>query len=106
MTVRKRKRHAPEFKAQVALEAYRGDKTINQLATEHGIAAVQISQWKRILLKQVSELFGRASPDIDPDALTVPLYQEIGQFKMELDWLKKIWCSPLIKNVHVSRLPM
>ena len=40
MTVRKTKRHAPEFKAQVALEAYRGDKTINQLATEHGIAAV------------------------------------------------------------------
>ncbi len=34
MTVRKRKRHAPEFKAQVALEAYRGDKTINQLATD------------------------------------------------------------------------
>ncbi len=89
MTVRKRKHHAPEFKAQVVLEACRGDKTISQLATEHGIAAVQISQWKRILLKQVSELFGRTSPDIDPDELTAPLYQEIGRLKMELDWLKK-----------------
>ena len=43
----KRKRHKPEFKAQVALEAYRGDKTINQLACEHEVAAVQVSQWKR-----------------------------------------------------------
>ena len=42
----KRKRHKPEFKAQVALEAYKGDKTINQLASEHEVAAVQVSQWK------------------------------------------------------------
>lgn len=89
MTVRKRKRHAPEFKAQVALEAYKGNKTINQLANEHGVAAVQISQWKRQLLKQVPELFGRTVPDIDPEELTAPLYQEIGRLKMELDWLKK-----------------
>ena len=50
---------------------------------------VQISQWKRQLLKQVPELFGRTVPDIDPDDLTAPLYQEIGRLKMELDWLKK-----------------
>ncbi len=89
MTVRKRKRHAPEFKAQVALEAYRGEKTVNQIASDHGLAAVQISQWKRLLLKHVAELFGRTAPTIDPDELTAPLYQEIGRLKMELDWLKK-----------------
>ncbi len=42
----KRKRHKPEFKAQVALEAYKGDKTINQLASEHEVAAVQVSQFE------------------------------------------------------------
>jgi transposase len=89
MTVRKRKRHAPEFKAQVALDAYKGDKTVNQLATEHGIATVQISQWKRQLIQKVPELFGRSAPEVDPDSLTAPLYQEIGRLKMELDWLKK-----------------
>ena len=47
----KRKRHKPEFKAQVALEAYKGNKTINQLASEHEVAAVQVSQWKRQLLQ-------------------------------------------------------
>ena len=61
MTVRKRRRHAPEFKAQVALEAYRDNKTINPLASEHGVAAIQISQWKRQLLKQVPDLFGRTA---------------------------------------------
>ena len=85
----KRKRHKPEFKAQVALEAYKGDKTINQLASEHEVAAVQVSQWKRQLLQGVPEVFGRTRPEVDPDALTAPLYQEIGRLKMELDWLKK-----------------
>ena len=46
----KRKRHKPDFKAKVALEAFKGDKTINQLASEHEVAAVQVSQWKRQLL--------------------------------------------------------
>ena len=54
----KRKRHKPEFKAQVALEAYKGDKTINQLASEHEVAAVQVSQWKRQLLQGVPKTSG------------------------------------------------
>ena len=87
----KRKRHKPEFKAQVALEAYKGDKTINQLASEHEVVVVQISQWKRQLLQRVPEVFGRTQPEV----LTVPLYQEIGRLKMELEWLKKIWQCPL-----------
>ena len=91
----KRKRHKPEFKAQVALEAYNGDKTINQLASEHEVVVVQISQWKRQLLQRVPEVFGRTRPEVDPEALTAPLYQEIGRLKMELEWLKKIWQCPL-----------
>ena len=85
----KRKRHKPEFKAQVALEAYNGDKTINQPASEHEVAVVQISQWKRQLLQRVPEVFGRTRPEVDPEALTAPLHQEIGRLKMELEWLKK-----------------
>lgn len=85
----KRKRHAPEFKAQVALEAYKSDKTLSQLASEHEVASVQVSQWKQQLLKGVAEVFGRTRPEVDPEALTAPLYQEIGRLKMELDWLKK-----------------
>ncbi len=86
---RKRRRHSPEFKAKVALEAAKGEKTLSQLASEFGVAPVQISQWKRQLLEGATDLFGRKRREVDPDALTAPLYQEIGRLKMELDWLKK-----------------
>lgn len=86
----KRKRHAPEFKAKIALEAQRGEKTANQIASEHEIASVQVSQWKRTLTQRAPELFGRKENEaVDPEALTAPLYQEIGRLKIELDWLKK-----------------
>ena len=86
----KRRKHRPEFKAKVALEAQRGDKTANQIASENEVASVQVSQWKRTLTQRAPELFGRKTTDpVDTEALTAPLYQEIGRLKVELDWLKK-----------------
>ena len=89
-TSKRRKRHLPEFMAKVALEAWKGDKTLSQLSTEFEVAPVQISQWKRLLLQQVSEIFGRKVRQVSEEELTAPLYQEIGRLKIELDWLKKI----------------
>ena len=89
MTDSKRKRHSPAFKGQVALAAYKGDKTTSQLTSEYGIAATQISQWKSHLVKQAAELFGKTKPAVNLDSLTAPLYEEIGRLKIELDWLKK-----------------
>jgi len=86
---RKRRRHFPEFKAKVAIEAAKGDRTLSQLASEYGVAPVQISQWKRQLLEGATEVFGRKRQAVDPATLTAPLYQEIGRLKMGLDWLKK-----------------
>lgn len=90
MAAKTRKQHRPEFKAKVALEAQRGEKTANQIASENEIASVQVSQWKRTLAQRAPELFGRKVVEApDPDTLTAPLYQEIGRLKIELDWLKK-----------------
>jgi len=50
MTARRRQ-HSAEFKAKVALEAIRGERTINELATEYGVHPVQITQWKKVLLE-------------------------------------------------------
>ena len=89
-TAKKRRQHQPAFKAKIALEAHRGQKTINQIASDHDLAAVQVSQWKSKLAQGAPDIFGRASaepPDIE--AITGPLFQEIGRLKMELDWLKK-----------------
>ena len=84
----KTREHQPGFKARVALEAYKGDKTHNQLACEHQLTAVQVCQWKKQLLQGAPEIFGRTRPELDPDALTAPLYQEIDRLRRELDWLK------------------
>lgn len=86
-----RKRHSNEFKAQVALEALKGQKTLNELASEYGVHAVQIAQWKRQAQDGLSGVF--ASPGDRQgkadQALIDQLYQQIGQLKVELDWLRK-----------------
>ncbi len=86
----KRKIHGAKFKAKIALEAYKGDKTAAELVSTHKISSGQISTWKKQLLEGVTQLFeARQSKVIDEEALTSPLYEEIGRLKVELDWLKK-----------------
>lgn len=86
-----RRRHSSEFKARVALEALKGQKTLNELATDYGVHPVQIAQWKRQAQDGLTGVF--ASPSgrqgKADQALIEPLYQQIGQFKVELDWLRK-----------------
>ena len=52
-----RRQHSAEFKAKVALEALRGERTINELAAEYGVHPVQITQWKKVVLEEVPKLF-------------------------------------------------
>ena len=87
----KRKQHPPAFKAKVALEAIKGQRSINELATFHKIHPNQINQWRKQLLEHASELFatGHRSADEQHSAEVASLYQQIGQMSVELDWLKK-----------------
>jgi putative transposase len=55
----KRRTHSPEFKAKVAMEAISGRKTIQEIAADHSIYPIQVSQWKKQLLEGASELFTR-----------------------------------------------
>lgn len=88
---RRRRRFTADFKAKVALEAIKGHKTVAQLAGEYEVHANQISQWKRQLLESLPEVFGRRRERdaAKQEELTDRLYQQIGQLKVELDWLKK-----------------
>lgn len=86
-----RRRFSAEFKARVAKEAIQEHKTIAQLATEYDVHPNQISLWKKQLLDALPDLFSRRR-DKDhksQEELTDRLYQQIGQLKVELDWLKK-----------------
>jgi len=90
----KRKPRSAQFKSQVALEALKNEKTINELASEYEIHANQISQWKRQLLDNLPDIFskGRSQKTQNDEALQARLYEEIGRLKVELDWLKKKSC--------------
>ena len=86
-----RRNHSAQFKAKVALEAFRGLKTINELAALYEVHPTQITKWKKHLLAEAPGVFSdrRQRAASDDEALRARLYQEIGQLKVELDWLKK-----------------
>ena len=86
-----RKKHSGAFKAKVAVEALKGDRTLNELAGHFEIHPSQVVQWKQRLLAGASDLFsGAVARDAVQEAeLRDQLYQQIGQMKVELDWLKK-----------------
>ncbi len=79
------------FKAKVALEAIKGEKTLAQLSSEFEVHANQIGQWRKQLLKELPNLFSdrRKKQDKEQDDLISELYRQIGQLKVEVDWLKK-----------------
>jgi len=86
-----RKNYSASFKAKVALEAVKKEKTISQLSSEYGVHSNQITQWRKRLLEDLPDIFSqkRKKKEKDTEELQAELYQQIGQLKVELDWLKK-----------------
>ncbi len=85
-----RKRYSAELKAKIALEAIRGEKTANEIAAEYGVHPTQIAQWKKQALDGLPSVFSRPTDqEKREEDRTALLYQQIGQLKVELDWLKK-----------------
>lgn len=86
-----RTRHTPEFKAKLALEVIKGQRTLNEIASEHGVHPNLLSQWKRQMLEELPTLFAdkRCKGEREREEREAELYQQIGQLKVELDWLKK-----------------
>jgi putative transposase len=86
-----RKQYSSKFKFQVAIEAVRGTKTINQLASEHGLHPNLVSLWKRQLLNSGPEVFNHSRTGHQQQLQTreTELFEQIGRLKMELEWFKK-----------------
>ena len=89
--MRKRKRYDDNFKARVALEAIKGERTLSEIASQYEVHPNQITQWKKQLLENVSSLFSKKKdPEIEElKRLTEELYKKIGQQNIELEFLKK-----------------
>mgnify|MGYP001348199510 FL=1 len=86
-----RKSYSAAFKAKVALEAVKGDRTLAELASRYEVHANQIGQWRKALLAGLPEVFSdkRRRQEESDDVEKARLYEEIGRLKVELDWLKK-----------------
>lgn len=84
-----RKRHSAAFKAKVALEAVKEVKTLNEISSEYGVHQVQISQWKKQLLKSLPKAFSKDKSASELNKKIDDLYRQIGEVTVERDWLKK-----------------
>ena len=86
-----RRKHSPSFKARVALEALKGEETIAELANRFEVHPSQIRKWKNSLTEGVASIFSgnQAQEKKDDATLVARLYQEIGQLKVERDFLDK-----------------
>ena len=87
MTRRKRRNHSPTFKAQVAIAALKGDRTLAELAQQFDVHPNQITDWKTQLMERSAQVFGdsQAKP-VGPDIKTMEA--KIGQLTLENDFLE------------------
>jgi len=90
MTKKPRTPRAAAFKKKVALEALKEDRTLSQLASEHGVHPLQVSKWKKELIDGAQSLFeGKKSRKQDDEVDREVLEKKIGQLTVEIDFLKK-----------------
>ena len=84
-----RRKHSPSFKAKVALEAIKGEETVAQLASRFDVHPSQVNKWKKELTDGATNLFtDRSHKNPDNQQLVAQLYQQIGQLKVERDFLE------------------
>lgn len=88
---KQRRKHNPEFKARVALEAIQGVKTLSEIAKEFEIHPVMVTSWKKELLERLPELFESpaAKKEKATEKGTEELHRKLGQLTMEVDFLEK-----------------
>ena len=84
-----RRNHGAAFKAKVALEALKGELTVAEIAAKHGIHQSLVNEWKRHVVEGASGLFekGGCRSERASEAMTDELYKQIGQLKVENDFL-------------------
>ena len=88
---RQRRQYSADWKAKVALEAIKGQRTVQEIASHYEVHPSLVTHWKRQLLEGAAEIFSngkRVAADADEE-LKAELYQQIGKLQVEVDWLKK-----------------
>lgn len=86
-----KRQHSAAFKAKVAFEALKGEKTLAEISSQFGVHTTQINRWKKELAEGMQEIFidKRKKRDVDQEELIEQLYNQIGKQKIENEWIKK-----------------
>jgi len=87
---RTRRKFSPEFKARVALEALKEDKTLQELASKYELHPNQISAWKLDFIANASVVFEKKKDKAEDDINEQKLYSKIGELQIQVDFLKKV----------------
>ena len=87
-----RRRHSAEFKTKVTLEVLKGQRLANEIAGEFGVHPTVLSEWKKLAVEGLPSVFAapNSRKEKESESEKARLYQQIGQLKVELDWLRKI----------------
>jgi transposase len=111
---RPRRNHAPAFKARVALEALKGEKTVAEIAKQYDVHPHQVTAWKNELLQRAGDVFGASAAEGTVDAEKVrELHAKIGELTVERDFLAhalgrfpgpsgRTWTPPLCQAIPSS----
>ena len=103
MAKRKRRNFTPEFKAEVVLEALRGESSQAEVCRRHNLSDEQLSKWKRQLLENAASLFEPADKQSDVSAERIAeLEQLVGRLTLALDIQKKALGKHPSKNTYLS----
>ena len=87
-----RRKHDPKFKAKVALEAIKEERTLGEISSQYQVHRVQISNWKKVAQEAIPLAFKSSkerSGVKEQEALIDELYKQVGRLKMENEWIKK-----------------
>ena len=89
--MKKRRKHSPQMKAKIALEALKGDRPLSQIASDYEVHPNQITNWKKKLLDGAAGVFSGAQEKTEQDWETEKekLFAQIGQLQYENSWVKK-----------------
>ena len=87
-----RRKHSPSFKARVALEALKGEETIAEIASRYEVHPNMVTKWKKALQDEAASIFGEdhSKKKKQDENLVAQLYQQIGQLKVERDFLENV----------------